>query len=279
MCKAACPKCRIVFDSDLEYRMHWSHSHYGPAPAPLTQPVPVSNLEEKPLVAPVEEPKTAEPEEAPYSLAASREGLGELSPVLKDVHGNVIDGFHRLGENANWHTITVPTIDNPIKLELARLAVNYNRRKVAPEELTQRISFLVKAGLKPEDIAKATGISKATIYRHMPQDLKSDLSKKIIEGKSKDVARATYTNTPLPRQEPISLDERKPLEPASTPSCTPIAEPKPKIVQCEPEVIPEGTPICPVCEASMDLAEFEEVKRAVAIKYGKQIQTLLFPKV
>jgi hypothetical protein len=63
-----------------------------------------------------------------------------------------------------------------------------------------------------------------------------------------------------------------------TPS-TASTEPKPRetmVPQPTPEVIPEGCPICPICEASMNLAEFEEVKRSVAVKYGKQIQTLLF---
>jgi hypothetical protein len=44
MSKTACPKCHKVFDSEIEYRIHWSHNHYGSAPAPLTQPTPASNL-------------------------------------------------------------------------------------------------------------------------------------------------------------------------------------------------------------------------------------------
>jgi hypothetical protein len=279
MGKAACPKCRIVFDSDLEYRIHYSHSHYGPVPAPLVQSVPVADVakvETVPAVADVTG-VTDVADEAPYSLAASREGLGELSPVLKDAHGNVIDGFHRLGENANWHSIIVPTIDDPVKLELARLAVNYNRRKVAPEELTQRITFLVKAGLKPEEIAKQTGISLRTVYKYMPQELKEPA--RVERGSIRNQSSPSRQNTESLTAN-VQFTNVKVAEPASTPSTlsTPHIEPKPEIAQFEPEVIPEGTPICPVCEASMNLSEYQEIKRKIKTKYGLQIQTLLFPQ-
>lgn len=134
-------------------------------------------------------------EEISYNLAASREGLGELSPVLKDAFGNVIDGFHRLGENANWHAVTVPSIDNPIKLELARLAVNFNRRKVTVEELTQRITFLITSGLKPDEIAKQTGINERTIYRHIPQELKD--AAKVEQGGKRLADTCQFTNVNL----------------------------------------------------------------------------------
>jgi hypothetical protein len=108
-----------------------------------------------------------------YSLAESRKGLGELTPVLEDAHGNIIDGFHRRGETPSWHGIAVPQIDNPVKLEMARLAVNFARRKVSPEEITQRVTFLINAGVSPDEIAKKTGISKTTIYKYMPEEAKN----------------------------------------------------------------------------------------------------------
>src|SRR4030042_1890340 len=70
-------------------------------------------------------PLGAEPpprEEASYSLAASRDGLGELTPILLGNESlgddNIIDGFHRNGETPNWTAIRVPHIDTPIKLEM-----------------------------------------------------------------------------------------------------------------------------------------------------------------
>jgi ribonucleotide monophosphatase NagD (HAD superfamily) len=46
----------------------------------------------------------------------------------------------------------------------------------------------------------------------------------------------------------------------------------------EDEVVPDGYPLCPCCGASMDIAEYKEVKQTVARKFGKPIQTLLFPE-
>ncbi len=278
MGKVACPKCHRVFDSGLEYRLHWSHSHYGPVPAPLTQQAleetEVEEVEKVEAVEEVEEPKADE--EAPYSLATSGEGLGELYPVLMDAHGNVIDGFHRLGENPKWHTEVRPQIDTPVKLQLAMLAANFNRRKVSPEEIAQRVTFLVKAGLKPEEIAKVTGISKKTIYKYMPQELKSETSGKISEAlKSKyETAREEEVHRVTSSSE-IS-DSKKEGIPTSSTSVTSSTEPKPKKIMV-PETIPEGTPICPCCGTSLDPAEYQEIKTAMAVKYGKQIQTLLFP--
>ncbi len=148
-----------------------------------TYTIPEAKLDNRPdsLKYDKSQPPTLTVEEG-YSLAASGEGLGELYPVLKDAHGNVIDGFHRLGEKPDWHTETRPQIDTPVKLQLAMLAANFNRRNMAPEEITQRITFLVKAGLKPEEIAKITGISERTIHKYTPQDLKD--AKKIAAGQS-----------------------------------------------------------------------------------------------
>jgi len=138
--------------------------------------------------------------EESYSLAASKSGLGELAPVLKDAYGNIIDGFHRKGESQDWHEITVPSIDTPVKLELARLASNFVRRKVTPAELTQRITFLIKAGLKPDEIAEKTGIGMRTIYKYMPQELKSP---KMVEAGRKSQES---------RQDAATLDARMQLD-------------------------------------------------------------------
>jgi predicted DNA-binding transcriptional regulator AlpA len=177
---------------------------------------------------PVEEQKERqESEEDFYSLAASREGLGELTPVLVDVHGDIIDGFHRRKENSKWHAITVPHIDNPIKLELARLAVNFARRKVPDEELTQRVTFLRKAGLTAEEIAKKTGIGRSTIFKHIPKDLKDP--KKVDAGKVGGLAssaprvdQTVTTSDNVPRgtpMEPEHDDLVEALDEAKQPTC------------------------------------------------------------
>jgi hypothetical protein len=120
-----------------------------------------------------------------YDLTKSSKALGKLYPILKDKDGNIIDGFHRQNADTEWQSITLDSIDNPVKLELARLAVNYCRRAIPKTEIEQRIVFLIKNGMKPEEIADQTGINIATIYRHMPKELKdqerSEATKKGIE--------------------------------------------------------------------------------------------------
>jgi hypothetical protein len=166
----------------------------------------------------VAEPAQVEPA---YSLASSREGIGELTPVLKDAYGNIIDGFHRQGEVGSWREETLPWIDNPVKLGLAILAVNFNRRKVMPEELKQRLTFLVKAGLTPEEIATKTGISKTTIYKYMPQEAKnqifSELGRRSAAARSIPPAERTGNLTPQDTEKHNLLVEA--LDAAAYPNC------------------------------------------------------------
>lgn len=107
-----------------------------------------------------------------YDLRESVKALGKLSPVLKDAHGNVIDGLHRLELYPDWPCMTVDFIDTPQKLEAARLAVNTNRRIVSASETTMRVEFLLKSGLTVEQISGLTGLSERTIYKYKPQELK-----------------------------------------------------------------------------------------------------------
>jgi very-short-patch-repair endonuclease len=116
-----------------------------------------------------------------YDLAKSSKGLGKLYPILKDVHGNIIDGFHRQNADPDWPTIVVESVDSDVKLELARLGSNFCRRTLKEAEMRRGITFLVKKGIKPDDIADQTGIGKTTIYKYMPQELK--------DGKQVEIAK------------------------------------------------------------------------------------------
>lgn len=291
----SCPICKQPFGSQIELSLHISHEHRGQL-VPIKAKVDAEKLIEGYKVNAQEDLEIAnetmlyeEPkadEEAPYSLAASREGLGELSPVLKDINGDIIDGFHRLGENANWHTITVPTIDTPVKLELARLAVNFNRRKVSPEELSQRITFLIKSGLKPEEIAKQTGIKLRTVQFYTPQEFKNPVKVAARLGiKEKSDATLHHTveipdsasDVPKVRtfEEAVKEVSEKTVKVAESSFASMNEEPEPEIE----ESISPGTPCCPVCKCAMDPAEYKEIKQSVAKEFGKSIQTLLFPEV
>jgi hypothetical protein len=216
-----------------------------------------------------EEPTESVPE---YALATSKEGLGELCPVLKDKFGNIIDGYHRKGENANWREETCDWIDTPEKLEAARLAVNFARRRMAPEEIKERVTYLVsKAKMSTEQIAKLTGIAERTVRKYMPQEFKN--AAKVEAGQLGNEARKVSA---------VCMPHNKIPDTASTPS-TACTEPrygeKVDVDQPEPEEIPEDCPICPLCSASMDVTEFQEIKKKAKTKYGTQIQTLLFSPI
>ena len=277
MCKINCPLCPKVLDSEFEFRLHWQHSHRGPMPAPKLV------IDASPVA--VVEAHESGPE---YALATSKEGLGELCPVLKDHFGNIIDGYHRKGENANWREETCDWIDTPEKLEAARLAVNFARRDMAPEEIKERITHLVKSGLKVEDIAKLTGISERTVLKYMPKEFKDQ--KKVDAGRTPKTnvnsAEALQHTVKLPDSIPACTGNFVPRVRTFAEAAAEVASETAKVAESsfssreveEEEVVPEGTPLCPCCGASMDLAEYKEVKQSVARKFGGPIQTLLFPE-
>jgi len=141
-----------------------------------------------------------------YDLRESVKALGKLTPVLKDKFGNVIDGLHRLELYPDWPCITVSFIDTPEKLEAARLAVNTNRRLVSSSEIGMRVEFLAKAGLKVEQIMALTGLSKATIYRYIPQEAK-DKTKVEAGQKGGQVLAAVYASSALTRDQTVKTPD------------------------------------------------------------------------
>ena len=148
--------------------------------------------------------------ESEYNLAKSKKALGPLYPILKAKDGSIIDGFHRQNDDPEWASVTVESIDTPVKLELARLAANFCRRQMPATEFENRVVFLVKAGLKPKEIADQTGISEATIYRHMPQELKNhNISKATSEAMQKmsEVSRQSLSPDSPSLTIPVSLVE------------------------------------------------------------------------
>lgn len=140
-----------------------------------------------------------------YDLTKSSKLLGQLYPILKDKRGNIIDGFHRQNADPDWTSITIETVDSDVKLELARLATNFCRRILPESEFQQRIAFLIKSGMKPEEIAEQTGISVPTIYRHMPTELKDQ---KISEGTKQGKSNHTFS---LDKPSLTPSDTEKPL--------------------------------------------------------------------
>ncbi len=94
-----------------------------------------------------------------YDLAASKWSVHELYPMLKDVHGNVIDGFHRLRADPNWRTETLEHIKTPTQLVLARIIANTHRRSVSREEREEQINELARCLMENEKIPREGLIS------------------------------------------------------------------------------------------------------------------------
>lgn len=119
------------------------------------------------------------PEEG-YNLQKSKKAVSELYPVIKDAHGNVIDGFHRLDADPNWKTETIATITTPLQLALARIVANTHRRSINKEErklqLVAVAEELVKEGLAREQVipamAELTTFSEDYLRRMLPDEYK-----------------------------------------------------------------------------------------------------------
>jgi hypothetical protein len=167
-----------------------------------------------------------------YSLAESKNGLGELVPILYcivDGKEEIIDGFHRSGESPNWRREFIPWITNRVQLEAARLAVNFNRRGVDPEEVKERIALLAEH-LKPDQIIRLTGIKKTTVYKYYPQEKKNQFMVHVRKKptvavsepvrfvpQTEQIAKPTITTPEKPLQQeppaiPVPRAEQAPIE-------------------------------------------------------------------
>jgi len=139
-----------------------------------------------------------------YDIRESVKSLGKLVPVLKDKHGNVIDGLHRLEMFPDWPCVTVESIDTVQKLEAAKLAVNMNRRVVLKSEIDLRVELLAKSGLKADEIAAMSGLAKSTVYKHYPQAMKNQV--KVAAGTVGGSAlRVEQTGSTPERGQPIRM--------------------------------------------------------------------------
>lgn len=214
-----CPYCQKDCGDKMTLEMHIPRFHrdkistppqtYKPAPITFSQPItPQASRQQTKTPEPQQEikPQKTQQEEliVEYNIKESLEEFGELEPVKEDAFGNIYDGNHRLKINPNWTRERNLKIDTPIKSELAALIVNFDRRKMTDQEFTERITKLVKLGVKPEEIAKKTGIHIRKIYRFLPQALKSAKSIKISEG----MRAKTFTNVNCKNAVPLNTAQK-----------------------------------------------------------------------
>ena len=112
-------------------------------------------------------------EEKEYDLTQSKKKLGYLLPVIEDAFGNIIDGFHRLKVDPDWPRVRLQHIDDPIKLEKARIAMNQCRRIVDAEERSESYARLIDmAGWTPKELSENMGIPYRTVIRYLPKEFK-----------------------------------------------------------------------------------------------------------
>lgn len=111
----------------------------------------------------------------PATEAALRESIdrfGVLVPVVRDQHGNTIDGHHRsriadeLGRKYRVDVISVESEDEAE--ELAR-TLNTDRRHLTAEQLDAHIIVLREAGASEHAIADSAGVSRSTVHRRRQQ--------------------------------------------------------------------------------------------------------------
>jgi len=104
-------------------------------------------------------------------LKKSRDEVGEIYPVLKDQHGNLLDGFHRKRINPNWKETTIKVKDKIHSLRI-RLHSNITRRAIEPKEkkdwVKETREVLKKRGLKgtQKEIAKALDVHQTWVSKY-----------------------------------------------------------------------------------------------------------------
>jgi hypothetical protein len=121
----------------------------------------------------------SEEDELLLTLRKLREFVGELYPVLVDEEGNIIDGWHRVKVNPNWHRKTVKCKDMSDKA-IVWLAA-HARRDVSPKELSVKMIHvaekLLTEGVPREQIvakiAEITGYSERHVRRLLPAKYKA----------------------------------------------------------------------------------------------------------
>lgn len=109
-----------------------------------------------------------------YDLKRSYEKIGALYPVLRDAHGNVIDGFHRLKVDPKWPSIKLDHVMDPVQLTMSRLAANWQRRTLSVKEKREALEFIhTCTGWTAKEIAEKMGMSYRTIVRYIPEEAKN----------------------------------------------------------------------------------------------------------
>jgi len=108
-----------------------------------------------------------------YFIAKSVQQIGYLYPILKDAHGNVIDGYHRLNIDPNWPVKKVEEVTDPVQLAIARLIANVCRRDIPAEEKTEWLRQIATLTVwSPKEIAANLPVSYTWVMKYLPDEFK-----------------------------------------------------------------------------------------------------------
>lgn len=169
--------------------------------------------------------------------------FGRLVPIIKDAHGNIIDGLHRKEIDPKWDeefSIKLDNITGPVQLLLARMNVNLCRRSISAEEKTAWLKELKRlTNWSTDEIAENTGMSKRWVLQYMPKELK--------EPEPDELSRARLAREKMP-ETPKEPQIKKIEQPVMVKcSCCPLGTYTPKVWQ--------GKPVCPDCYAKLELGK------------------------
>lgn len=161
--------------------------------------------------------KVAETEEFVRRLAKLKEHVGEVYPVLADEEGNIINGWHRIRVDPNWHRKVVPCKDMAEKA-LVWLAA-HERRAVTPKEVSVNLIHIAEKLLKenvPRDqivakISELTNYSESYIRKLLP-----------AKYKALEKARVKAVKTLYPEEKPKPAEEKPPERRVPTKYLCPI---------------------------------------------------------
>lgn len=149
------------------------------SPTSPSEGVKVAEKYPIPLLSPTSQPTApSEPEESEIDselveeLKESKRKFGPLSPVVLDVHGNVVEGHHRKRADSKWPQITYSQIQSEEDRVLYAIAFNWHRREKTETWKRKQLAWLAKQGYSIDQIVERTGLNKRTVYRYLPSELK-----------------------------------------------------------------------------------------------------------
>jgi hypothetical protein len=136
-------------------------------------------------------------QEVVEQLRASYKAHGARDKVVKSSDGELVDGHQRKAAVAEWPeevNVNLKTTEDIITYQIDK---NWNRTTKSEGWKREKIGKLVELGHNVDWIIGQTGLSKSTVYRYMPQELKvpEKVAAGIVSGAGRSVPTSEHTVT------------------------------------------------------------------------------------